>query len=396
VALVDMKAMLRHAYEHGYAVGGFDVVDLSFVAGVMQAAERCQAPVILSLAESHFRHYDLETLMPAVEAAAQRASVPVAIHLDHGATLDSAIHAIRLGCNGVMVDASEEILETNIARTRQVVQMAHGCGVPVEGELGYVPGVEGEDAELHPGEIAYTEVGTAVNYVAQTGVDLLAVSIGTVHGRMQGRPELDFDRLQTINDALGLPLVIHGGTGLGEAQFQGLIARGVAKINYYTALADAAASVVEAQGGASSYAHLFARVRDAVAAETERCMRLWGGAGRAAELLSYCPAWEPIEHLITYNVSHEGGTDVDAMIAEGQRVLAAVPGVRTVETGEAVAVDKARYRYCWLVRLASAAVIDSYRDHPLHVAFADDWFRPVAADRMSIDYRLIAGGETHA
>jgi fructose-bisphosphate aldolase class II len=395
VALVDMKAMLRHAYEHGYAVGGFDVVDLAFVAGVMAAAERCQAPVILSLAESHFTHYDLETLMPAVETAAKRASVPVAIHLDHGASLDSAIHAIRLGCNGVMVDASEERLETNIARTRQVVQMAHGCGVPVEGELGYVPGIEGEDALLHPGEIAYTEVDTAADYVAQTGVDLLAVSIGTVHGRMQGRPELDFGRLQAINDALGLPLVIHGGTGLDEAQFRGLIARGVAKINYYTALADAAASAVWTQGGANSYAHLFRRVSDAVADETERCIRLWGGAGRAAELLSRCPAWEPVEHLITYNVGHGDDTDVPAMIAEGRRVLAAVPGVRTVEAGQAVAIDQARYRYCWLVRFASEAVIGSYRDHPLHTAFADGRFRPVAPDRMSIDYRLFAA-DTHA
>jgi fructose-bisphosphate aldolase class II len=396
VALVDMKAMLRHAYEHGYAVGGFDVVDLSFVAGVMAAAERCRAPVILSLAESHFAHYDLETLMPAVEAAARRATVPVAIHLDHGASPDSAIRAIRLGCNGVMVDASEERLETNIARTRRVVRMAHGCGVPVEGELGYVPGVEGEDALLHPGDIAYTEVDTAVDYVAQTGVDLLAVSIGTVHGRMQGRPELDFERLKAIDDALRMPLVIHGGTGLDEAQFRGLIARGVAKINYYTALADAAASAVWDQGGTRSYAHLFRRVRDAVADETERCIRLWGGAGRAAELLSRCPAWEPVEHLITYNVQHGDDGDVAAMIAEGRRVLAAVPGVRAVEAGQAVAVDQARYRYCWLVRFASAAVIDSYRDHPLHTAFADGRFRPLAADRMSTDYRLFAGEDTHA
>ncbi len=96
------------------------------------------------------------------------------------------------------------------------VDMAHSCGVPVEGELGYVPGVEGEDAERHPGEIAYTTVAEAKDYVAQTGIDFLAVSIGTVHGRMQGEPKLDFQRLQKINEKLGIPLVIHGGTGLSE------------------------------------------------------------------------------------------------------------------------------------------------------------------------------------
>ena len=313
MALVDMKAMLRHAYEHGYAVGGFDVVDLSFLAGIVQAAEHCQAPVILSLAESHFAHYDLASLMPAVEAAAKRASVPVAIHLDHGASLDSAINAIRLGCNGVMVDASEEDLETNIARTCQVVEMAHGCGVPVEGELGYVPGNGSEDARLHPGEFAYTEVDTAVDYVARTGVDMLAVSVGTVHGRMQGRPELDFARLHAINEALGLPLVIHGGTGLSEEQFRGLIGRGVAKINYYTALADAAAAVVWGGAGEPRYAHPLGRVRVGVPAEPGRCMRPSGGAGKAAELLSRCPAWGPADHLSGSSV--QPGAEAPASIA---------------------------------------------------------------------------------
>ena len=131
-------------------------------------------------------------------------------------------------------------------RTRAVVDMARGCGIPVEGELGYVPGVEGEDAERHPGEVVYTTVEEARRYRDETGVDFLAVSIGTVHGRMQGEPQLDFERLADINQALGIPLVIHGGTGLSEAQFRQLIDNGVAKINYYTALADAAGKQIQA------------------------------------------------------------------------------------------------------------------------------------------------------
>jgi fructose-bisphosphate aldolase class II len=244
--LVHMSDMLRHAYDNRYAVGAFDVVSLDFITGVIAAAEEKQAPVIISLAESHFEYFDFELLMAAVVAAAQRTSVPVAIHLDHGESLASAVHAIKHGCTGVMVDASSLPLDDNIAHTRAVVDMAHACGIPVEGELGYVPGVEGEDAERHPGEVVYTSVADARRYRDETGVDFLAVSIGTVHGRMRGEPQLDYERLAEINASLGIPLVIHGGTGLGEEQFRNLIAHGVTKINYYTALADAAGQRIHA------------------------------------------------------------------------------------------------------------------------------------------------------
>jgi fructose-bisphosphate aldolase class II len=387
--LVHMKDMLGHAHAHGYAVGAFDLVSLDFLQGILDAAERCRAPVILSLAESHFEYFDFALLMPAVEAAARRASVPVAIHLDHGAGLDSAVQAIRLGCNGVMVDASDRPLEDNIRRTREVVAMAHACGVPVEGELGYVPGVEGEDAERHPGEPAYTTPEEAGRYAAETGVDFLAVSIGTVHGRMQGRPRLDFARLEQIDRRLGIPLVIHGGTGLDDEQFRRLIANGAAKINYYTALSDAAAAVIrnnaEAGGG---YTELLRGAQEAIGRETERCIRLWGSAGRADEILAHCAPWQLVEHLIVYNVQGLDQRGVEELMGKGRRVLGAIPGVREVVTGEAVQ-EGAAYRYTWLVRFCHPAVIDSYRRHPAHVAFAEKRFRPVAGERISIDYRVV-------
>jgi fructose-bisphosphate aldolase class II len=390
-----MKDMLQHAYHHGYAIGAFDLVSLDFLQGIMTAAEEVRAPVILSLAESHFEYFDFELTMPAVETAAKRASVPVAIHLDHGASLASAVTAINRGCNGVMVDASHEPLSNNIRSTRAVVDMAHACGVPVEGELGYVPGVEGEDAERHPGEVAYTTPEEAKTYAEQTGVDFLAVSIGTVHGRMKGTPKLDFQRLKQINEALGIPLVIHGGTGLSDDQFCQLIANGVAKINYYTALSDAAAKQINentATGAGSGYTGLVKNVRSVIAAETARCMRLWGAAGRADELLSNCRPWTPVEHLIIYNIHSIDKAAAEAMIAEGRRVLSAIPGVREVFTGEAVQND-AKYRYTWLVRFCHTAVIDSYRKHPDHVAFADNLFRPVAGERISIDFQMLGGDD---
>ena len=386
--LVDMKDMLDHAYEHGYAVGSFDVVSLDFLQGVVDAAERSRAPIILSLAESHFDHYDFELLMAAVERAAERAEVPVAVLLDHGGSHEMAVRGINLGCNGVMIDASHLELSENINLTRQVVETAHACGVAVEGELGYVPGVEGEDAERHPGEISFTTVATARGYVEHTGVDCLAVSVGTVHGNFRGKARLDFTRLKQINSAVRIPLVIHGGTGLSEDQFRRLIANGVAKINYYTALSDAAADAVRSavrgkqHGGITG---LTRHVREAVCAEAERCIRLWGATGRAAEVFSRCRPWQPVEHVILYNTAEVEREGAALMQAEGQRVLSRIPGVRRVFSGDAVQ-EKAGYRHAWVIRFAHPKVIDSYRDHPDHVEFANRRFRPLAGDRVSIDY----------
>ncbi len=386
--LVNMRDMINLAYKNGYAVGAFDLVSLDFLQGIMAAAERCQAPVILSLAESHFDCFDFELLMPAVEAAASRATVPVAIHLDHGANLDSAIKAINLGCNGVMVDTSQSQLTDNISATRAIVEMAHSCGVPVEGELGYVAGVEGEDAERHSGELVYTTPAEAEAYVKQTNVDMLAVSIGTVHGRLKGQPNLDFKRLEQINNTLGLPLVIHGGTGLADEQFQQLIANGVAKINYYTALSDAAGKCIQENNklnSNSSYTGLVKGIAATISDEVERCIRLWGSANRASEVLAHCQPCSLVEHLIIYNLENASSHSAKALMAEGQRVLGKIPGVREVSAGEAVQ-EGAKYRYCWVIRFNHPATIDSYRDHPDHVAFADNHFRPIAGDRISIDY----------
>lgn len=387
--LVNMKDMLAHAYQNGYAVGGFDLVSLDFLEAIMAAAEARRSPVILSLAESHFDYYDFELAMAAAELAAKRATVPVAIHLDHGASLASAVTAINLGCNGVMVDASHEPFAGNVAMTQKIVNMAHACGIPVEGELGYVAGVEGEDAEKHPGEVVYTSVDEAKRYVEQTGVDVLAVSIGTVHGRMQGEPVLDIERLQQINEALGIPLVIHGGTGLSGEQFRQLIANGVAKINYYTALADAAGTRMRENAAADDrcgYTGIVRGIQEAMRVEIERCMLNWGSANQADAVLAVADAWQPVHHVIIYNVDTTDEARVANMMAEGERILSQIPGVRRVVTAKAVQ-QAAQYQFSWLIEFVHANVIDSYREHPDHIAFADSLFRPIAGDRISIDFR---------
>jgi len=386
--LVNMRDMLNHAYSSRYAVGGFDLVSLDFLEAIMAAAEAACSPVILSLAESHFEHYDFGLAMSATELAAKRASVPVAIHLDHGTSYESAVRAINAGCNGVMVDASHTSFDENISTTRKVVDMAHACGVPVEGELGYVAGVEGEDAEKHPGDVVYTSVNEAKSYVEKTHVDFLAVSIGTVHGRMQGQPSLDFDRLKQINDNLGIPLVIHGGTGLSDEQYKKLIDNGIAKINYYTALADAAADKMRSNIQANDhlgYTSIVHGIQEAIRAEVERCMVTWGSAGQAGEVLANATEWQPVYHVIIYNVSQKGNATVEEMMRKGADVLSKIPGVRRVITGDAI-TENAKYQFCWLIEFVHKNVIDSYREHPDHVSFANELFRPVAGDRISIDY----------
>jgi fructose-bisphosphate aldolase, class II len=156
--LVDMRDMLNHAYHNSYAVGGFELQSLDFLDAIVKAAENCRAPVILNLVEFHFEHYDFELLMAAAEKAARRATIPVALHLDHCHSLELAVRAINLGCNSLMVDAAHDPFPANVAQTRQVVEMAHGCGITVEGEVGYDAGLALADTNGTGNETSFTSV----------------------------------------------------------------------------------------------------------------------------------------------------------------------------------------------------------------------------------------------
>jgi len=377
--LIDMKHMLQHAYQHGYAVGAFEVMSLDFLDGIIMAAEQARAPVILNLAESCFEQINFGLMMPAVEAAAIRAQVPVAIHFDHGTCLESAVNGIRFGCNGVQLDLARLSFAENTRLTQQVVEMAHACGIPVEGSI-----------EVSSGEpdISLTEAKT---YVEQTGVDFLSISSDAVHGRMKDSPRSDDARLKQINAGLQIPLVMHDSSGLADDQYGQWIANGISKINYGTVLSDVAAKQIRENtrtNASSDYTGSVKGINCAVAAEVECCIRLWGAADRAAEVLLQCQSWNPVEHLIVYNTEGLDDHGAEAMMVEGRRVLSAIPGVREVYSGEAVQAD-APYRYTWLIRFCHPAVIDSYREHPAHVAFADNLFRPVAGKRISIDFQPV-------
>ena len=385
--LVNMHDMLYHAYNNNYAVGAFDLVCLDFLEAVIDAAEECRSAVILSIAEPHFAHYDVELILPAVEAAAKRASVPVAIQLDHGSTMETAIKAINLGCNGVMLDVSNQDLSDNIKKTRALAEMAHGCGVSVVGELGYVAGKEGEGAKQHPGEMAFTIPSEAKAYVERTGVDFLAVSIGTVQGR--GRAKLDYARLKQLNQSVNIPLVIHGGSGLSDDQFHKLTSNGVAKIDYYTALSDVAAKAMRKRSKENpdgSFTNLKKDVKDAIVKEVKRCLHQWGSAGRAAEVLERCEPWLSVEHLIIHNINAHSNQSLDSLISVGKQILSQIPGVREVFTGEAMK-ENSKYLFCWSVRFTHQAALDGFHKHQDFGAFLKKHLAPNTSDLISIDYR---------
>ncbi|MBF0244278.1 MAG: class II fructose-bisphosphate aldolase [Planctomycetes bacterium] len=375
--LVNMKDMLGHAHLHRYAVAAFEVCSLDFLSGYLRAAEYSRAPIILNIPAQPRSQVGLEPMLAAVEQLADQAQIPVALTLDHATDLDAIERGIRYGCNGVMIDGSDLNISHNIKLTREVVARAHSCGIPVEAELGCVPGANEESApEL-------TTVGEAKAFVERTGVDFLAVSIGTVHGRLKGRPRVDTTRLRQINDALSIPLVIHGGSGLGETQIQRLVANGAAKINFFTALDEVAGHALLT--GAGSYTERVQPVSEAVQKEAGNYIRLCGAAGRAAEVIAQCRPSQPAEHLILYNLSPTAAYRADEIMRQGRQMLTTIPGVRRVFAGRSLK-EQDRFQLCWLVSFVTPEAVMSCYNHPDHLAFASRHFRPVVEDQIGADY----------
>lgn len=288
MALVNMDAMLKRARKEKYAVGAFDLINLEFAEAILQGAIAQRAPVILSVAAVHFDYVNLESLAPSLVKLAEAATIPVALHLDHGTDLEMAVNAIRLGFSSVMIDAALKPFGENVAITREVVRVAHAVGVTVEGELGYVGGHEGadhdEDADSASVVLDYTDVESARRYFELTGVDCLAVSVGTVHGLFKTEPRIDFNRLRAIRDAVPIPLVIHGGSGLTEAVHKEMVEGGMCKVNLYSELSrDAVSTIRDAlseKPDTSNITWVLGGVRQAVQKVVEYRIRLWGSSGK--------------------------------------------------------------------------------------------------------------------
>ncbi len=235
--LVTLSEILKETRAKKYAVGAFNATDYLLAEAVIKAAEEEHVPVIMMVPTPAFKVKQTPYLMQFILDRARKASVPVCMHLDHGKDFDIVMQAIHYGCSSVMFDGSILPIEENIAKTKEVVKIAHACGISVEAEIGHVPGSKNCPATGAPDESMYTNPQDAVEFVKETGVDALAVSIGTVHGKFVGTPKLDFDRLKTIRDLVDVPLVLHGGSGLPEEDFRKCIDLGISKINFFTGLA---------------------------------------------------------------------------------------------------------------------------------------------------------------
>ena len=231
--LVTTKEMLLKAQEGNYAVGAFNVENMEMVMAVIAAAEELNAPVIMQTTPSTVKYAGLDYYLANVATAAKNAIVPVAMHLDHGSSFSLAMQALRQGYTSIMIDGSHSVFEENIAITKSVVDACKPSNIPVEAELGKVGGKEDD---LDGGDGGYTDPKEALEFVQKTGVNSLAVAIGTAHGVYKGEPKLDLDRLVEIREIVDVPLVLHGASGLSEEAVKESIKRGICKVNFATEL----------------------------------------------------------------------------------------------------------------------------------------------------------------
>lgn len=234
MALVTTKRMLLDAQKNGYAVGAFNVENMEMVQAVIEAAEEMKAPVIMQTTPSTVKYASTDYFYANGKAAAENAEILAAIHLDHGSSFELAMQAFRSGYTSIMVDGSHGTLEENIAVSRKVAEAVHPGGVPVEAELGKVGGKEDD---LDGGDDnPYTDPQEAARFVKKTGIDSLAVAIGTAHGIYKGEPKLDLDRLTAIRRTVEIPLVLHGTSGVPDETVAECVKRGICKVNYATDL----------------------------------------------------------------------------------------------------------------------------------------------------------------
>lgn len=231
--LANLNDVLIPAQKGKYAVGLFNTTDTDMLEAAIAAAEELRSPIIIGTAEVLLPYGELKLIAPSIIAAAKRATVPVVVHYDHGLTYERCVEALKLGFTSIMYDGSAKDNETNLAETRELVKLAHAYGATVEGEIGHVGEAATDDGAVSD---MYTTPQEAIDFVEQTGVDALAIAIGTAHGAYKTKPCLDIERLKAIRSSLSTPLVLHGGSGLSDDDFRNTVREGIAKVNIFTDL----------------------------------------------------------------------------------------------------------------------------------------------------------------
>ncbi|WP_199615167.1 class II fructose-bisphosphate aldolase [Paenibacillus alkalitolerans] len=276
--LMDTRTMLAHAQADQRAVAAFNVYSLETVQAAVSAAEKVKQPVIIALGERYFGTVDVEGFAAMVRALAAKSSVPVALHLDHAYEKKSIIRAIRNGFTSVMYDGSKYELEENIARTKEIVSIAHMVGVSVEAEIGSL--ARGAFSDEEEGDGTLTDPQSAKRFVEATEVDFLAAAIGTVHGMYTGEPNINIGLLKQIREAVRVPLVLHGGSGTPDETIRETIRNGICKINVNTEISMAAVSYLKSVHEDAAIPHLsdvMAHMQGVMETSMERFIRLFGG-----------------------------------------------------------------------------------------------------------------------
>ena len=274
--LISLKEILAIAEEKDCAVGAFNTPNLECLNAVLQAAEELALPVIISHAEVHEPVSPLKIIGPIMVEAAKKASVPVCVHLDHCETLSYMEEALRLGFTGVMYDGSSLPYAKNVANTHFAVALSSKYGANVEAELGKVGNAEG-GADNPPAGPVYTDPALAEQFAKETGIDALAPSFGTAHGVYKSKPVLDLGLVKEIAERTGLPLVMHGGSGVSEEDYRRAILNGIRKINYYTYMSKAGTEAVKAmlRENVTYYHDLALAAEKAMKEDAKKAMRIF-------------------------------------------------------------------------------------------------------------------------
>ena len=277
--LVSTKDMLVKAQKEHYAVANFCIWNVEMLSGVMKACENLQSPVILSFGSGFLVNTDINHFIHMMRSYATQTALPCSIHWDHGRSYEIVSHAIDIGYNSLMIDGSAYPFEENIRRTKEVVDRFHPMCIPVEGELGHVGAETNYEEAL--ANYQYTDPSQAAEFVERTGLDSLAIAIGNQHGHYTAPPKINFEILAKVRDAVSIPLVLHGASGIGDEDIRHAIDLGITKINIHTELCEAAMDAIHACSPDERYQGLNIKVRDAVQARAEEKIRLFGSNGKA-------------------------------------------------------------------------------------------------------------------
>jgi fructose-bisphosphate aldolase class II len=284
MSFVTLKEVLREAEKGGYAVGAFNANNLEIVQAIIGAAEAERSPVILQASQGAITYAGLDYIVAMVRVAAEKANVPVVLHLDHGKEFPEVMRCIHSGFSSVMVDGSSLPLADNIELTNRVIDVAHSVGVSVEAELGKIGGTE-DNVSVDERDATMTDPQEAVRFIKETGVDALAIAIGTAHGQYKGKPELDFERLKKIKELIEVPIVLHGSSGVADEDIRKAIELGVRKVNIDTNLREAFVykmrEVIAAKPDEIDPRKILGPARDALAEVVREKIRLFGSSGRA-------------------------------------------------------------------------------------------------------------------